>query len=233
MERVGTERSKVSNIIFKRSAKWSAMTRKFLGTKVKLKGSTAMQQMCVVTVDIPITKHILESLETKYQAWVATEEADNSDKAKSRSCQHEMKFFCIFKVFKKSGYNTHKKDSDADINKGGPGDNAWLVLEKIHFVDEEPFMRGKIYFKKDQNTWDWGGRLMDDNEIMVESKPQQPDLPLAGEPEGDDDDDGDGEEGSGTAPGVQGKLVDTEEDKPKTKKKRGKKGASNDDDDGE
>ena len=176
---------------FEKKRRYDAVVTGFTGKMQRVKQGKDAARKCIVQlkVEVPISANIRKALDERMLPILdLIENAGDSDVAlNSVDCIAEVT--CIVKIFSKANYS---KDSKPVIEKGGENcDEAKVRLTRIVGREGKPLMILVFTLNFDETLWAWGGRVLGEGDITIETMPFQPDLPFDGKKEDEDDKDAD------------------------------------------
>jgi hypothetical protein len=144
--------------------------------KVKQGEDSARKLIIQIRVEILITANIRNSLDERILPLLdLIENAGESDLAlNSIDCVEELS--CIIRIFSKANYS---KSSKPVIEKGNSDEGEVRVrLTGIKSREGKPLLILVFTIPFDEKLWAWGGRVIGDGDIVIETVPFQPKLPF-------------------------------------------------------
>jgi len=176
---------------FEKPRRFNGYVKKFIGKKERLKQGkeSVRKKACIVTVYAPVSKSIMEHLPQKAKAFFAKSEDNDQEDIIAHKMEVDWQMICMVKFF---GASTYNKLAKPQLEKGGTNEEqVRFKVKKFFLVEEIPMMEIELRMWHDEKTWAWGGQVYGDEELTIEVKPLQPELPLEGEgDDGGEDDEG-------------------------------------------
>lgn len=160
---------------FNTKRRFSAIVRKFEGKMVKVKQAreSVRKPMCIVTLDVLITKAMKDNFPPRVLSFLGQGEKIEGDPHFNK-LEVDWNMLGLFKLY---GRSTHSDNAKPQLEKGHDNDDAKMQIKKFFVVEEDEFMQIKLILNKCDKTWEWGGRVFGDGEVVIEAKPLQSNLP--------------------------------------------------------
>ena len=179
---------------FRKTKKYAAVVKKFQGREKKVKAGSDSAKVKIIQIDVevPVTKAIQNALNPQISALLDATAGESSEiELPLNSLDITVEQNCLAKFF--SAQNYSKASEPQIICGGGNGDNCLVKLKKIIIRDHKAYLKLSLIATGTEEMWIWGWKVFGgDTNIVIETKPLQPDLPgMGGEPDDNDDEDDD------------------------------------------
>jgi hypothetical protein len=152
-------------------------------------GDAPVRLMCILALDVPLTKPMRTSMSKPVQAWIASSiDAKNSEGLDKAIPAKQKPFFAVVNLFETG----EKKEVELTPNESGDRVSCHVSLKNYYIQEGEAFARIQVMMRWEPKLWAWLGpkQQHDKNGFDMTLRPLQKSLEFGSEMEEDDEEEG-------------------------------------------